>query len=254
MKDFQKQKVETYCINRIDRKDRWYSVKKILQNEGWEVKKFNAIIDEKAPFFWCTLSHRKIIETALKKKLDYVCVLEDDIIFNGHGILKKVQQMIEMAPSDWHILYIGGALSRESNLKRVQNWFYQVEWMGDTHAIIYNKKCYRNLLSYLPIEKGISGEILWYRFLDHFLWFFYQKKFPCYVKKILINQKNDFSDIQKKVRKRQDWFERIRFSLYKTYIWRKIFIIGGQIFDYLWISKRAIDKTSGFGLDYLTKK
>lgn len=43
--------METYCINRTDRKDRWEAVKKILKNEKWKVKRFNAIIDKEAPFF-----------------------------------------------------------------------------------------------------------------------------------------------------------------------------------------------------------
>ncbi len=43
--------LETYCINRIDRKDRWVAVRKILKNEEWKVKRFDAIIDEEAPFF-----------------------------------------------------------------------------------------------------------------------------------------------------------------------------------------------------------
>ncbi len=246
--------LQTYCINRIDRKDRWQTVTRIFKNKKWDVKRFDAIIDKESPFFWCTLSHRRIIEIAMKRNLNYVCVLEDDVVFNENDIFKKIQQILKSAPSDWHILYLGWALSRESSLKKVQNWFYQVEWMGDTHALIYSQRSYKNLLAYLPMEKGINGEILGYKFLDHFLWFFYQKKFPCYIKQILINQKNDFSDIQKKVRKRQEWLEWIRFSLYKTYIWRKIFIIGGQILDYFWLSKRALSKKSGFGLNYLSKK
>lgn len=159
--------------------------------------------------------------------------------------------MLKIAPSDWHILYLGWALSREASLKKVQQWFYQVEWLGDAHALIYNRRSYKNLLTYLPASKKFGSDILWFKFLDHFLWFFYQKKYPCYTSQFLIDQRSDFSDIQRKVRKRRFWLERLKFVFYKNSFWRSIFIIIGKIFDYLNISNRARGKRGWFWLDYL---
>ncbi len=249
--------LETYCINRIDRKDRWVAVRKILKNEEWKVKRFDAIIDEEAPFFWCTLSHRGIIEMAQKKNLDYVCVLEDDIIFSKQKILKEIKHLLKTAPPDWHILYLWWRLSREASLIKVKYWLYRVEWLGDAHALIYHKRSYENLLEYLPKKKTsnqTSTNIMQFKYFDHFLWFYYQKKYPCFIKNILIEQKTDFSDIQKKIRKRKYWLEKTRFFLYKIPGWRECLTLVGKILDYLRISKRELGKRSGFGLDYLVKK
>ncbi len=43
---------------------------------------------------------------AQKKNLDYVCVLEDDIIFSKQKILKEIKHLLKTAPPDWHILYL----------------------------------------------------------------------------------------------------------------------------------------------------
>lgn len=243
--------METYCINRTDRKDRWETVKKTLKNEKWKVKRFNAIIDKEAPFFWCTLSHRGIIEIAMRRNLDYVCVLEDDIILNKNGILKEINHILKTAPHDWHILYLGWALSREAKIKKVQRGFYRIEWVGDAHALIYSRRSYKNLLTYLPDGKESGSKIMWFKFFDHFLWFFYQKKYPCYANGFLIDQKSGFSDIQGKVRKRKFWFERLKFNFYKNCFWRNIFIIIGKLFDYLNLSNRALGKKGWFWLDYV---
>lgn len=242
----------TYCINRVDRKDRWVNIKKILKKQKWRVKRFNAIIDEEAPFFWCTLSHRKIIEIALKRKLDYVCVLEDDIFFNEKEILLKIDQMLKIIPDDWHILYLWWTLSREANLVKVNCWLYKVDWLGDAHALIYHRRSYSNLLKYLPkSRKGKSTNIMEFKYFDHFLWCYYQKKYPCFICKILVDQKTGFSDIQKKIRRRNFLFEKIRFLFYKNKFWRYIFIYIGKILDGFNISSRSLGKKEWFWLDYL---
>lgn len=241
--------LNTYCINLPERKNRWENIKNEMKKNNWLIKKFIAIKDSDFPFFGCTLSHRKIIERAYQKKMEYVCVIEDDAVFLEKNAFTWINKALKEIPSDWHIFYLWWKLGREGILtKTKKNWF-RVQWLWDTHAILYHSRSYKNLLKYLPKKrtKSIQSTQIWnYQFLDHFLWQYYQKKYPCYIKKIIAYQKNIYSDIQKKVRKRSILLEKIQFFMYKNKYSRALMIYIWKILDFLSISTRKRDQKNGF--------
>ena len=79
--------------HRIDRKE---FTENQLNALGWKYERFNAI-SHKNGLIGCCMSHINIIENAIKNKLDYCVILEDDVLFtdieNCNSHFKNILEM-----------------------------------------------------------------------------------------------------------------------------------------------------------------
>ena len=69
-----------YYINLKDYEDRRINTENELKRMNWKYERFEAFKADDGRL-GCCISHLKIIEMAKEKNLDYVVVVEDDILF-----------------------------------------------------------------------------------------------------------------------------------------------------------------------------
>lgn len=226
-------KIKFFCINLPSRKDRWKNCCQQFRQQWMDVERWNATPLPENRRFGAWLSHREIIEEAQRNKWNYVWVFEDDIEFVVDNFIEQcISAIAELKNTDWYILYFGwlidkgGKLRKHADLKQV----FQVEKLFEAHAVIYNERFYNIYLQKHPPK--YSQEISEY-YLDNSYtafdqWYaeYVQIKYPCFItKKILVVQKNDFSDIEWKKVWRKSRAE-IIFIFYKYGLWK--------IVEYLW--------------------
>ena len=108
---------QIYCINLDRRPDRWESCLRIFAKHGIEnVTRFPATDSKKMtlPFdsmycseLACTLSHLKVIETAIENSTKRLLILEDDVVFH-----EKFNILFEsywhQVPANWDVILMGG--------------------------------------------------------------------------------------------------------------------------------------------------
>lgn len=159
-----------YCINLDSRPDRWAYVSDHLAKFGLKdkVERFSAIDVRSDPEMrkheklsknnfsllancGCTLSHRKIIESAMECGLENVLVFEDDIKILENNIADVHRSLMDLAELDWTIFYLGATYlwalqPLGSHLVNVSNGAFA------THAIAYNRSIFSRILEILPSE------------------------------------------------------------------------------------------------------
>lgn len=235
----------SFCINLDKRLDRWEKIKKDFERNKIEVHRFPAQECLESPWQWCTLSHLWILKLATKEKWEYVCVFEDDISFySKRGFKDKLKKSLENIPPDWHILYLWGLMTRDAKLKKINDNIFMVKWVLCTYGIVYSKKSFYFLIKNL--EEIIKQKD---KRIDNFLAETYQLKNPCYITShLLVYEKNDFSDIDKKKKGTKKKYE-FRFFCFKYWmggLLNLLWIIG----DWLGISdKYRAQKNKNFASD-----
>lgn len=234
-------KINIFCINLRKNKSRWSESQAEFKKSGLNVNRFDAIEDKDFPYFGCSLSHRKIIETAKKNNWKMVLVFEDDIHFFAAKTIKKdIDAILLEVPDDFHIIYLWGAISRNTCIIKISNLIYRVTGLYNTHAILYHKRCYDELLKNIPPKRSWNKESTFvgkFQFIDHYLCYKFQVENPCYTyKKNLVWQRKNFSIIEKRWKKND---QRFLFFLYKYKYTRAFFIIIGYLLDIIWCSKKA---------------
>lgn len=233
--------MKIFCINLKRRKDRWQKISRILKIANIKTERFEAIEDIKFPHYWCTLSHRKIIEIASKEKYPHVVVFEDDMnLYEKKMFLEKLDTCISSLPPDWHILYLGYSHSRHLTLERINPYIYKINNVLWTWSIVYGQNCYAELLRKIPKNRRSqesSTFIDGYKTIDEFLAKNYQKKYPCFITANLMAYHDvSFSDIENRKRPAKD--NRIIFNLYKNKYIRIVLIMIGILWDRLFLSDR----------------
>ena len=76
-----------FYINLKHRIDRKIHIEQQLQKLKWDYTRFDAIIEKSNHTFkneiGCAKSHSKLLQHALEKNMEYIIILEDDIVFNN---------------------------------------------------------------------------------------------------------------------------------------------------------------------------
>lgn len=221
--------INFFCINLDIRTDRWINCQKqFIQQWIEKVERWSAKPLPENRRFWAWLSHREIIEYAKSKNWEYVWVFEDDINFvNKKFLIKATRALGELKKKEWYMLYFWGSLGRNAKLVK-ENWtseVLRVEKNFEAHAVIYHKRFFDIYLQKHPSEYSVGiGEYYLdnkYRAFDEWYADVVQKDYPCYItNKILVTQRNDFSNIENKFVSRYKK-SIYRFWLYK-YLWTKI--------------------------------
>jgi hypothetical protein len=171
--------VECVIINLEERKDKRNYIINHLKSRNIIYSFYNAKKHEN-PKRGCLESHLNVIREALKNKVKYLMILEDDCKFIG-GFAS-----LSEPPSNWDMIYLGGTVHRIMNkLKnycRVQTW--------TTHAYILNLTN-EKLIECISNAEKYDGEI------DRYYLEIVHPNFNAYmVDPMIAIQKDGFSDIE----------------------------------------------------------
>ncbi len=190
-----------YCINLSTRPDRWESFQKEMDKFGIkDVIRFDAINGKSLDYtnmvynktllpgeVGVLLTHFKLIEECKKDNIERVLIMEDDLVFTDE--INKLNEYLELAPTDFDFLYFGANHNHKS-----------IRLLNDKVGILthsYGLQCvgisstmFNQILSDLPkIEKQVDAYYADYQPTT---------KSYCLVPNIAL-QRTDFSDIQNRV-------------------------------------------------------
>lgn len=133
-----------FYINLDERKDRKELVEAELNKMGWEYERFPAIKHEIGAY-GCSLSHLACLEQAKERGLDYVVIVEDDILFTQPEWYKiKLKEVIN---TDYDVFLIGGNI--RNGVKKVNKkkpCLYQINKAFTTTGYIVKKHYYDTLI------------------------------------------------------------------------------------------------------------
>lgn len=180
------------CINLEERKSKKKWMVKQAKRNNMKLNFYTAKLHDN-PKRGCLESHLNVIKDAIKNKVKYLFVLEDDAMF-----VKPFDKLPE-PPKDWAMLYLGGTVkyifSREDEekiMKRADSkWVRMTCWT--THAYILNlnnKELVEDILNAEKIEDE-NMEI------DRYYVDFIHQKYKCYMcHPMVCVQKSGHSDIE----------------------------------------------------------
>lgn len=98
-----------YYINLIERYDRKILVEDELYNLNWKYERFNAI-KLKDGRVGCSMSHLKLLEMAKKNNMDYIVIVEDDIMFTKSVQYKEMLEKFNNMNINYDVLLLAGNL------------------------------------------------------------------------------------------------------------------------------------------------
>jgi glycosyl transferase family 25 len=189
-----------YYINLEYRTDRKDHIEEQLSKLGLKGERFNAIkmVDGA---IGCSLSHLKLLENALKNKMDHILILEDDITFLDYKLfIKQFNHFLELHENNWDIILFAG--NNMVPYERVDNTCIKVSRCQTTTGYLVNghyinvlkenvKMGLTNLL-HNPSEKNKYA-------IDKF-WFNLQNVNDWYlITPATVVQRKDYSDIENKI-------------------------------------------------------
>jgi glycosyl transferase family 25 len=145
--------MHTFIINLEKRTDRKIHMLNEISKLNCDTYEFIPAISNTDPKVGCNLSHQYCIQLAKERNLEYVLILEDDVMFenNINDILKKALNAV--GEYEWNLLYLGGNLKGEAYHKH--DHLLQVTSVNTTHAYIIHKRFYDTVLE-LPTSTIID--------------------------------------------------------------------------------------------------
>ena len=138
--------IKKYVINlpsRSERLDRFYSNMREL---GWDYEVIDGI-EHDEPMMGISLAHRKVIQIANNLNMDYVCVMEDDVMFpNIRQTNEYIVKCLQSVPKDFDLI-LGGYYTGTKIGKYNQDWHMVGQFCG-LHFYIASKKFYGHILNH----------------------------------------------------------------------------------------------------------
>ncbi len=189
-----------FYINLEHRTDRKEHVEKELKKIGVNATRFNAIKMMDGAI-GCSMSHLKILENAKKNKLDHVLILEDDIMFLDCELFKtQINKFLKIHGNNWDVILFAG--NNMPPYENIDDTCVKVSRCQTTTGYLVNGH-YINILA-TNVKMGLThllnkpDEKSKYA-IDKF-WFVLQESSKWYlIIPLKVVQKNDYSDIEKKV-------------------------------------------------------
>lgn len=174
--------VKITCINLTTRKDKRRYMEKQAKRRNMEIG-FHTVKPHSKPTRGCLESHLAVIRQAIKGKLPYILILEDDCQF------KRTFKDFPVPPTDWDMLFLGGTVkSIYDRPTEYPDWVRMCCWT--THAYMVNLRNAKLVEDLLKMEY-FPGEI------DTYYIRYIQNKYNAYmISPMMAIQKEGYSDIE----------------------------------------------------------
>lgn len=144
-----------YYINLLERSDRKELVEQELEKLNWKYERFNAI-KLKDGRVGCSMSHLKLLEMAKKNSLDYIVIVEDDIMFTNpekyKELLNNFNNYMENSKENYDVLLLAGNL--RPPFTKITNNILKISKSWTTTGYIVRKHYYDKLID--NIKEGIT--------------------------------------------------------------------------------------------------
>ena len=197
-----------FYINLEYRTDRKEHVIQELEKIGIQGTRFNAIqMDNGA--IGCSMSHLRLLQDAYKNNLDHVLIVEDDITFLDPEMFKnQINKFFDLHENNWDVILLAG--NNIPPYEKIDDTCIKVLHCQTTTGYLVNGHYINTLaqnvkmgLTYLlnkPEEKN--------RFAIDRFWFGLQEVSKWYlITPLTVVQREDYSDIEKKVTNYQDMMQ-----------------------------------------------
>jgi glycosyl transferase family 25 len=199
--EIMKQSMNVVYINLDSRKDR----KKLVEHEFQQtppfvnLTRFNAVKMKNKGGLGCSLSHISVLEDAMRKKLPFIVIIEDDFEFTIQpaNAIRSILIALSHLRDDWDVLLLS---TSKYNLKKtkVNSILSSVQEAQTTGAYIVNSRYYSTLLDnfkegadklaadYSQYEK-LAIDQYWKKLQPKDKWFL--------IEPLIAKQRESFSDI-----------------------------------------------------------
>lgn len=138
--------IKKYVINlpnRVDRKEQCISE---LDYFGWDYEFTNGIKKE-PPHKGIGESHLKLIRIAKNLNLPYICIIEDDVLFQSKYKTKEwLNKAFKSVPDDFDLLVSG--IYSGGKIKPYNDYWHQIGQFCGLHFYIVAEKMYDYILSW----------------------------------------------------------------------------------------------------------
>lgn len=202
--------------HRIDRKEH---VQTELNNIGIKAERFNAIkMDNGA--IGCSMSHLKLLQEALKNKLEHVLIVEDDIKFLNPDLFKsQFNKFIETHGNNWDVILLAG--NNMPPYQKIDGTCIQVSRCQTTTGYLVNGHYIKVLLQ--NVKMGLTHLLQkpdeHAKFAIDKFWFVLQNNSKWFlITPPTVVQREDYSDIEKKITN----YEKIMVDLDKAEMFKAI--------------------------------
>lgn len=114
----------------------------------------------------CLYSHVGLIKHARKRKDNYVCIYEDDVIWCD-GFEERIRY-VESTGLDFDMFYLGGHFDNDEDAEPTEyRHIYKIKNVGGTYAYIIRKSVYNFVIDNITYNWGIDqfyGAVVQHRF------------------------------------------------------------------------------------------
>lgn len=197
--------IPIFYINLDTRPDRKQHIENEFKKMGFlNFERFKAIqLDNGA--LGCSMSHLKCIENAKKYNYEYIMICEDDIQFNMPQLFLTQVNTFLNSNTDWDVILIAG--NNMLPYKPINNTCIQVYNCQTTTGYIVKQEYYDTLINNYkegikklmkePTNSNYKIDKYWFNLQQQDNWFL--------IIPLSVVQKEDYSDIEKKVTNFQNY-------------------------------------------------
>uniref|UniRef100_A0A6C0KQS7 Glycosyl transferase family 25 domain-containing protein n=1 Tax=viral metagenome TaxID=1070528 RepID=A0A6C0KQS7_9ZZZZ len=189
-----------FYINLEHRVDRKEHVVSQLNNLGITASRFNAIKMENGAI-GCSMSHLKLLQDAIEKKLDHILILEDDIQFLDPTLFKiQFDKFLKIHGNNWDVILLAG--NNMPPFETIDETCIKVSRCQTTTGYLVNGHYIKILAQ--NVKMGLihlfQNPTEHAKFAIDKFWFILQNNSRWYlITPLSVVQREDYSDIEKKV-------------------------------------------------------
>lgn len=140
-----------YYINLIERPDRRVAVEDELYKLNWKYQRFNAIKVNDGRV-GCSMSHYKLLEMAKKNDMEYIVIVEDDIMFTKPEQYAEMLEGFIRSNMEYDVLLLAGNL--RPPFTKINDNLLKITKAWTTTGYIVKKHYYEKLMA--NIKEGIT--------------------------------------------------------------------------------------------------
>jgi glycosyl transferase family 25 len=198
----------SFYINLEHRTDRKKQVEEELKKIGVTPNRFNGIKMENGAI-GCSMSHLKILQEAVKNKLEHILIVEDDIIFLEPQLFKtQINRFFELHGNKWDVILLAG--NNIPPYEKIDDTCVKVSRCQTTTGYLVNGH-YINVLVQ-NIKMGLTHLLNKpnekYKFAIDRFWFILQGTSRWYlITPLTVIQREGYSDIEKKITNYKDMMQ-----------------------------------------------